>query len=108
MSTRSNIGYKDKDSGEIHFVYCHFDGYLEGVGSDLQKEFVSYDRVVELVSQGDMSSIGEPYTLRGESFDSVKPRIVTDMDKTIQEEYSYIFDNNEWVYATTSGGWKTF
>lgn len=38
MATRANIVVK-KDSGE-HYIYHHFDGYLEGVGKDLE-DFIS-------------------------------------------------------------------
>ena len=34
MSTRSSIAVQNPD-GTVAAVYCHFDGYLEGVGFEL-------------------------------------------------------------------------
>lgn len=31
MSTNSLIG-KERDNGNVEYIYCHFYGYLEGVG----------------------------------------------------------------------------
>lgn len=31
MATRSVIGYKKEGEDKVKAVYCHFDGYLEGV-----------------------------------------------------------------------------
>lgn len=36
MSTRSMICYRDENS-QIKGIYCHFDGYIEGVGVVLQQ-----------------------------------------------------------------------
>lgn len=63
MSTRSYIGIENND-GSVDFVYCHWDGYPTGVGADV----IDLDRrrTRKLVNGGDMSKVGEPYSLRGE------------------------------------------
>ena len=38
MSTRSNIGILNKD-GTIESIYCHLDGYPEGVGLELYNQY---------------------------------------------------------------------
>lgn len=56
MSTRSMIGVMEKD-GSIKAIYCHFDGYLDGVGYTLLN---NYDeaKTRELIERGDISSLG--------------------------------------------------
>ena len=72
MGTRSNIG-KMQDDGTIKAIYCHWDGYPEGVGAILAEHYQELDKVEELLSLGDFSSIKEniseieSYASRGES-----------------------------------------
>lgn len=97
MATRSNIGYKDKKTGKYHFVYCHWDGYYEGVGQDLLDGFNSYSQAKTLVDGGDMSTTQESYTSKGENYEDLKPRIVNDMGDIFQEEYAYVFADEGWL-----------
>ena len=57
--------------GETYSIYCHWDGYPEGVGVALVNNFRDEDAVANLIAAGDCSSImGHvvPYTTRGEKF----------------------------------------
>ena len=54
MATRSNIGMMLPD-GNIKVVYCHYDGYPDGVGEILLESYNTPERVSELLSFGDMS-----------------------------------------------------
>lgn len=56
MSTRSRIGILNQDN-TVTSIYCHFDGYLSGVGLTLHHHYRSPDKIVELISLGDMSSL---------------------------------------------------
>ena len=94
MSTNSNIGYVSKEDGKIHYVYCHWDGYYNGLGADLYNRFTDYDSVVELVEKGDMSYLEEPYTERGEKLN--KPRIVDNPKLAYEQSYLYILDDEVW------------
>lgn len=100
MSTNSNIGYQHKD-GAVTVVYCHFDGYLDGVGQDLLD--MTYYDAVEMVDQGDMSYVGEPYTERGESFEDNKPEQYDSLEhaKTACEgPYLYICQlDGQWIVS---------
>lgn len=58
MATRSRIGIVNKD-GSIRSIYCHWDGYPEGVGSILHKNYQDRDKVEELISLGSISSLGD-------------------------------------------------
>jgi hypothetical protein len=58
MSTRSDIIVNRAD-GKWARVYCHFDGYLEGVGQTLFDHYNNLGRAEELVAPGDMSTLAE-------------------------------------------------
>jgi hypothetical protein len=96
MSTRSTIALEFAD-GSVSQVYCHFDGYLDGVGDDLVRGYSDPFELRELIDGGDMSCIGEPYTDRGESYEDNAPRRFQNFDEYVaecqQEEYDYILRN---------------
>ncbi len=96
MSTRSTIsvkiptemigkvyenihGHQVYLGGEYMVIYCHFDGYLDGVGEILQCYYDSFEKAFELILGGDISSIAESlegcdyYVRRGESWENSKP-----------------------------------
>lgn len=53
MGTRSLISMET--NGELKAIYCHYDGYKEGVGQTLFEHYQDEQKVRELVSLGDMS-----------------------------------------------------
>lgn len=55
MATRSRIAIEKQD-GTVDSIYCHFDGYLSGVGKTL---FNHYDKekLEKLIELGDISSL---------------------------------------------------
>ena len=57
MSTRSDIIVQRAD-GSWSRQYCHFDGYLEGVGQTLLDSFQDQAKVDDLSRLGDLSSLG--------------------------------------------------
>jgi len=57
MSTRSYIGVQNQD-GSIVSIYCHFDGYPEGVGATLLQSWTDPDRLHDLMGLGDLSILG--------------------------------------------------
>lgn len=58
MSTRSNIGVQNED-GTITAIYCHFDGYPEGVGDTLKTHYTAPDKIAALIALGNLSSLDE-------------------------------------------------
>lgn len=62
MSTRSRIGIIRLKPGsgtpEVESIYCHFDGYPEGVGQMLLDHWTTPEAVDELLALGDLSSLG--------------------------------------------------
>lgn len=54
MGTHAFIGLKEE---RITFTYCHFDGYLEGVGVLLHKYYNTLEKVKELLDMGNLSGL---------------------------------------------------
>jgi len=57
MSTRSRIAIETK-SGTVKSIYCHFDGYVSGVGKTLYNHY-DKEKLEKLIELGDISSLGE-------------------------------------------------
>ena len=70
ISTRSRIGILKKD-GSIESIYCHFDGYLEGVGEKLYNYYSNYDDIKDLIKLGDIESLKEKVNTGLDSKDNV-------------------------------------
>lgn len=69
MATRSYISYYD--GSRLVTQYCHYDGYIEGVGETLQKYYKEPKRVEQLSRLGDLSVLKEELNPTGEhSFDN--------------------------------------
>lgn len=118
MSTRSRIGILNPDA-TITSVYCHNDGYIEGVGTALTTHYTDEAKIRELIALGDLSSVGSLVTPpegvkhhfgdaacdvtvaygrdRGEK--DVSARTHKDFDEFIKdpEEYTYLWNGHEWL-----------
>ena len=57
MATRSRIAIENQD-GTVNSVYCHFDGYISGVGKTLFEHY-DQEKLEKLLELGDISSLGE-------------------------------------------------
>ena len=58
MSTRSLIAMENS-GGTVSSIYCHFDGYIAGVGKTLQEHYTEREVVKQLIALGSISSLGE-------------------------------------------------
>lgn len=120
MATRSAIGIR-LNNGKIKAVYCHYDGYPEGVGKTLLEHYDGKTNATKLISLGDISVLDKSMTKpaghtfnkpvngysvfygrdRGEKntkakiYDSVK-----DVFNKLGSEYVYVLENNQWMYAS--------
>ena len=107
MATRSRIGIENQDES-ISSIYCHWDGYPEGVGATLKEFYSDRKNLQQLLDLGDISSLGDDIATtvayhrdRGESLN--KPRINSSLDgfkKSDFEEFGYVF--------TLDGQWTIF
>lgn len=68
MSTHSRIGIINPD-GTIRSIYCHFDGYPEGVGLALSNGYTDVDKINKLLDLGDISCIGPEPESKSEYWD---------------------------------------
>lgn len=103
MSTRSFVGMMIGD--KCRAVYVHFDGYLEGVGADLQA-YTTQVAVENLIAGGDRSSLTDGfYKDCGE--DGVEPRIYENFEDFFETcegswgEWYYIFKDGVWYCGNT-------
>ncbi len=77
MSTPCNIGVLSSDNS-VRFIYCHFDGYIKGVGLKLKESYNSEEAANSLIDLGDISSLGSklaPDGSKHHSFDSPQPDV---------------------------------
>jgi hypothetical protein len=79
MGTRSRIGVMH--GNKVKSIYCHWNGYLEGVGATLLKHYDSA-RANHLVALGDMSSlqaeIGEKHAFSKHDVPNIEVRVHND------------------------------
>jgi hypothetical protein len=120
MATRSTIAKLNPD-GTVTSIYCHWDGYPDGVGATLLEHYTDSAKVDQLLALGDLSildnEIGEKqdfdnrtkgWTLaygrdRGETGIYALPHMDVDGWKALRRdsgcEYGYLW-NGVW--------WETF
>ena len=80
-------------------IYCHWDGYPDGVGASLQSSYNSYEKALALILGGDVSVVDEKYTCPYSIGDGEDPNwnVPTVLDKPkLNEEYLYVFNHDEW------------
>ena len=58
MATRSHIGILNED-GTVDYIYCHWDGYPEGVGHTLSLHYTEESKIRELIDLGWISFLRE-------------------------------------------------
>lgn len=82
------------DNGNVLQIYCHYDGYLRGVGQDLLNDFNSYNKALKLILEGDRSTPYISYTSVGEDWASNRPE--QRMHVSRHEDYLYVFKDGVW------------
>lgn len=127
MSTRSRIGILRAD-GSIDSIYCHLDGYPEGVGYELYTMYKDKEKVNNLIKLGDISHLedklepdpSKPHEFgydteqpnvvvayhrdRGEKLRSLHSKDISDFkDYCLKsnQEYAYLYEeyNGNWIYS---------
>ena len=110
MSTNSTIKIKRTDGTETA-IYCHYDGYIEGVGTTLQLAYNTAEKVEELLKLGDLSTLGyypnpkegEEHSFEGKRQENVCVAYHRDRGEDFRQsngmcEYIYTFDEAEAVW----------
>ena len=115
MGTRCMIGKRTK-TGSVSAVFCHYDGYPEGVGAELLTNYDASEKVDALLAGGPMSSLGptpeETDYYNGEdgvetyaSIDEylrVCSKKLGDGEDWSDVEYVYLWFNGLWLFAKTN------
>ena len=106
MATRSRIGILNEDQS-ITSIYCHWDGYPEGVGATLKEHYSSTPRAMRLQSMGDLSSLMptiEESTFYGRDRDedgveaqrSINQAAFISLAYRSGAQWAYLWDGQEW------------
>lgn len=108
MATRSTIGIRYED-GTVKAIYCHWDGYPEGVGAGLSQNYNSKEQAEELLALGGFSSLEdtlEQTKAKAYGSEDDKARTFESVTDWVQnfnsgEEYFYLWnpDLNCWTYS---------
>ena len=104
MSTRSSITALMSD-GSYKSIYCHFDGYIEGVGHVLLTHYQDQKEIEQLMHLGDLRIVGgsleacgaygrdrgeiDTEALSGETAEEVMGRNAQD--------FNYLWDGSKWL-----------
>lgn len=103
MSTNSTIKIKRADGTETG-IYCHYDGYIEGVGATLQLAYNTAEKVEKLLKLGDLSTLGyytEPAAEKGEhNFEHRQENVCCAYHRDRGEDYRQSnSSDNEFIYT---------
>jgi hypothetical protein len=107
MATRSTISILKKD-GSLRSVYCHWDGYLEGVGETLIINYKTPQQVNELIENGDISSLG--LTINESEFYHKKDSRIAYLEyKSLDEQgYFHSLQDYNYIYKEQEQRWEYF
>ena len=103
MGTDCYIALEETD-GTIRYIYCHFDGYLSGVGKQLYTYYKTRELVSTLVEKGSIVSLELPIH-EMKHYEPIKTFKADDIyefesnffnEPTIQYYYLFTIDN-EWA-----------
>ena len=101
MATRSRIAV-ELEKGKVISVYCHNDGYIDGVGERLMNKFPNGthpSEVAKYIRMGDRSTVDLSYKeWRGEKCPPQKHKSLEDFFGEDIEEYGYLYNaDGEWL-----------
>jgi hypothetical protein len=104
MGTRSRIGIQLED-GSVKSIYCHFDGYYEGVGQELMDSYTDRTKVEKLIALGDISFLCSEIEPTGpHSFDNPQGGVTVAYHRDRGEDFNpQDIDNSAESFFNTSG-----
>jgi hypothetical protein len=86
MATPSRIGIEN-ENGSITSIYCHHDGYPDGVGATLKEHYTDRQKLRMLINLGDISILGEHVaTMDEHTFDNRKEGVTVAYHRDRGEE----------------------
>ncbi|MBB3990290.1 hypothetical protein [Croceicoccus naphthovorans] len=110
MGTRSSIAYEDPETGIVTSSYCHYDGYLEGVGQTLVENYASPIQAREVASGGYYSALSQTVELSlADAVNKDEPQTFANAAAYFEDakeawtEYLYLYRQGVWFYAEPGG-----
>lgn len=122
MSTHSFIGIEDETTGKVRGIYCHYDGYPDGVGHELKTHYRDEDKIRSLVALGSISTLrahigdkhdfddldgamGHQWTTayhrdRGEELQVSEYEDMYSIEDGGQYQYAYVYARGCWFYKS--------
>lgn len=110
MSTRSLIAIENLD-GTNRSIYCHYDGYPQGVGARLKNHYQTRESVEELIALGDISALFETVAkTASENSDKGEKNAASSVCKSRSELATTCAANcgAEFVYLYVFGNWLVY
>ena len=96
MGTRCIIGIADNlEQKKMRAVYCHYDGYPDGVGIELMRSYNTEEKILALLEKGGMESLGS--TLENTRFYGDEPARDYSLHKPdgfTDIEFRYVYDRS--------------
>lgn len=112
MATRALIGYEKGE--EVRFTYCHYDGYLEGLGVKLVRLYNTREDAKKLANLGDIRAIGDvPNDVEVLDGGEIIEQSVGSIQEYAKQydrygvDYIYLF-KDEWYYVSVHEYSQTF
>ena len=108
MGTHCQIGYFDQTTGKVFASYCHYDGYIDGVGVTLVNHYNTHTDAIAVATSGYFSS------LKTNLSDSLAASVHKDVPVTkytsvvdylkdghndCGADYLYLWDGSAWFVA---------
>ena len=109
----NGIEEKVNIDNEYIATYCHWDGYIAGVGYALKEHFKTYEKALNLVLGGSCSYIDDDgkimrfATRKGEKWDILQPKQSDNPISLAKQEFNYLFEDGSWKWLD-GGEWKVF
>lgn len=121
MSTNSTISLFNPDTKTYLSIYCHQDGYIDGVGMTLKNHYDTFDKAMALIELGNVSALHESIECpEGRTFENPASgcTVFYGRDRSeegqgfmeylsarecFSEEYNYLFKGNEWFLLDRHG-----
>ena len=104
MATRSIIAIKTEEPA-YSAIYCHWDGYPEGVGKTLKEHYSDPLKAHCLIGRGSLSALGDTiessdfYTSKGEALKKHYADSLEDLKQLARDmwaEYLYVYEDGKW------------
>lgn len=111
MSTRSYICKYDTSKKAYKVIYCHFDGYVKGVGAILDSNYDIESKVDALLNLGDISSLeASVEETKKNAYKDSGPCYIKNIEEAVADSgiefvYLYVAKGLWQVYTVSSQTW---